>query len=597
MNLKLIQLPVPDLDYSYNEANIPLAAGYLKSYLVSRGILTEEEIKTIPRTVANWGGESAILEWIENSPTDWVGLTTYMWNLERNRWLAQQIKHRFPSVRVILGGPEIQPNHPILSHPDIDCFVIGEGEAALAEVMMDSFNQRPLKKIYQSTTYLDLATLPNPYLNSCLTIEGHESIFLETMRGCPYQCSYCFYSKTYSGIRFHEAGILPHVMNFAMDHSATEIYLLDPSFNITPHLHDRLEIIRQSNPARIPIHTEIRLESITEKIAKQMEAASFASVEVGLQTTHQPSLKAIGRKWNRKKFLDGVLRLQARGIIVKTGVILGLPYNSYQDWQKTLDFLFQAKLDQAMEIYPLSLIPGTILRDEAAHYGIQFMPEPPYWVTQTPYMSPLDMTEAITELEERTQTEYFPSLIPHLKNISPHYIHFIDLRNQSETKIQVIQNHPSKIANHLTILIQAKQNLDSLWILVDIIKTHSPFSLIQVILESDTIPPTKIGLQIAQSFDQPDHYFNRIHYYKNDHQTTFSVRLFHLTSNLETAAQYIERPMYYDLIVLYRDGLLSEGRLLLDEKPILWIPHKIPARVLSSLKRIYQDFENFLLLP
>ncbi|MBP7462254.1 MAG: radical SAM protein, partial [Candidatus Delongbacteria bacterium] len=559
MKLKLIQLPVPDLGYAYNDANIPLAAGYLKSYLVTHQILAQEDIRIIPRPIANWGGETSILEWIAESSTDWVGLTTYMWNLDRNRYLAERIKQRYPSIRIVMGGPEIQPGHPVLNDPAIDCFVIGEGERALGELLRDDQNQRPVKKIYQSNTYLDLSDLPNPYLMGWLSPERNESVFLETMRGCPYQCSYCFYSKTYAEIRFHHPAILPEMIRLAREQAAAEIYLMDPSFNITPRLEERLRIIARSNRTGIPIHTEIRLESVTESIADRMAEAGFSSVEVGLQTTHHRSLDAIGRQWDEARFLEGARRLQSRGITVKTGVILGLPFDRYQDWQNTLDFLFQAGLHPSMEIYPLSLIPGTRLRDQADQFGIRYMPFPPYWVTQTPFLSQFEIAEAITELEERTQTEYFPNLIPHLRNISPDYRHFIDLRTEAAAIINKIRHHPAEIANHLSILIRADQDPAPLWEMAELIKNHSPYTLVQIILESDSIPPVETGLRIAEAFQRPDHFFNHIHYYKNDHQTAFAVRLYHLTSNLETARRYLDEPMYYDLIVHYHHDLLHQG--------------------------------------
>ncbi|MBP7462237.1 MAG: hypothetical protein KBA26_13190, partial [Candidatus Delongbacteria bacterium] len=119
--------------------------------------------------------------------------------------------------------------------------------------------------------------------------------------------------------------------------------------------------------------------------------------------------------------------------------------------------------------------------------------------------------------------------------------------------------------------------------------------LVQIILESDSIPPVETGLRIAEAFQRPDHFFNHIHYYKNDHQTAFAVRLYHLTSNLETARRYLDEPMYYDLIVHYHHDLLHQGRAILNEKPILWVSDRIPVRAINALRKIYREFENFLI--
>jgi hypothetical protein len=54
----LLQLPVPN-----NPAlNTPLAAGYLKAYAAAQGLLDNVDIEILPRAIADYAGDAALVE-------------------------------------------------------------------------------------------------------------------------------------------------------------------------------------------------------------------------------------------------------------------------------------------------------------------------------------------------------------------------------------------------------------------------------------------------------------------------------------------------------------------------------------------------------
>ena len=195
LSIKLLQLPIPEVHDLYTQGNIPLAAGYLKATTMKKEVLEDDHIRIIPREMANYAGDDAILKWIMQNNTNIVGFTNYMWNIDRNIHLAKKIKETNPDIFVVFGGPEIDRQHWALKNKSIDAFVIGEGEDTFIDLIKDLKNGNQLKRIYQSTKPVNLKEIPNPYLEKILVPWRNESMFLETMRGCPYHCKYCFYSK------------------------------------------------------------------------------------------------------------------------------------------------------------------------------------------------------------------------------------------------------------------------------------------------------------------------------------------------------------------------------------------------------------------
>lgn len=594
MSIKLVQLPIPEVHDLYNEGNIPLAAGYLKAFAIKSGAAAEQEIEIIPRDLANYAGDAAILKWIKQSKTGIVGFTSYMWNIDRNLYLALKIKEINPRITVALGGPEIDYQHRVLKDNHIDAVIVGEGEQAFVDFLEDYKTGAPLKRVYQADAPVDLKDIPNPYLEKILVPHKNESIFLETMRGCPYQCKYCFYSKSYSGLRFFPEGNLPRLFKLARGYRVPEIYLMDPSFNVTPGLRERLELLVKGNTTHIPIHTEIRLEGVTPKIAKLMQQAGFKSMEAGLQSVNEKSLAAIGRTWDRKKFVQGAKLLQRHGIDVKTGVILGLPYDQLTDFERTLDFVMDLNLQESMEIYPLSMIPGTLLRDEATSLELTYMPYPPYWVLSTKYMGEKDIKAAVEMIENKLEIEFFPPIIPRFHNILPGYFHFLDLRKKAECQLDVLSRYPERVGHSLTLVIGQDTDMNRLREFGKWLKEVNPFTLVQVVMDMESVPRSEDILRISDSFYCPGHYFNYIHHFKIDSQQRYSVRFFHLTANLGVAESYLYQPRYCDLVLRYTSLLLKKGRDILEEKPILRIDSPIGNSELKEIRRIYKGFENLI---
>lgn len=591
----LLQLPVPEVQPLYNDGNIPLAAGYLQAYAQIQPESNILNIRIIPRHIANFGGDAAIVDWLLGTEAHIVGFTSYMWNVERNIQIARRLKSSKPDITIIFGGPEIDRQHWILDDPAVDCFAVGEGEQLFSDLLQRLARGLPLPKILVADHYLDLTQLPNPYLQQLIVPSAGESMFLETMRGCPYQCTYCFYSKSFSGMRYFPEGQIGLFFEMARQMGVPEVYVMDPSFNVAPGLEDRLKKIAAANTSKIPLHTEIRLESVTAPIAKLMRQAGFQSAEVGLQSINPQALKAIHRSFDRDTFISGARNLQENGIDAKTGVILGLPHDTPQHFADTIGFLIDLNLQDSMEIYPLSILPGTKLKDEASSFGLRYMDKPPYQVLSTPTMREEEMPLAISIAEDKLGIEFFPPVIPRFHNDLPPFTHFLDLRKDARQTLKNLFQHPSAVGHSLTVLWQDKTDHPDLDQLAQWLNQYNPSTIVQLVLDRPEIPSSEEINQLNSIWQRPDSYFDRIHRFKIHSQKQHSIRFFHLTSDLDTADSYLWQPQFCDLILRFTPELISRGLEILEEKPILLVDSPIPEDQKSLLNHFYAGFENFII--
>ncbi|HOS96058.1 MAG TPA: cobalamin-dependent protein, partial [Deltaproteobacteria bacterium] len=133
MKIALLQLPLQSHDYVYSRENVPLAAGYLAAYLAAQG--EEAEVRICPGHIMNLGGDAALLRWIVEAEPDLVGLSCYLWNVERTLHLCSLIRQRLERCMIVLGGPEVTPDNVFLQgHGSFHCGVCGEGEETFAEL-------------------------------------------------------------------------------------------------------------------------------------------------------------------------------------------------------------------------------------------------------------------------------------------------------------------------------------------------------------------------------------------------------------------------------------------------------------------------------
>ena len=609
LSLALVQLPLPDADPGTASANVPLAAGCLRAYAAAHGGPAPNRIRVLPRILAGHGGDEAILAWLSAGGFDAVGFTAHLWSVDRALLIAERLRSRCPGTRVVFGGPEAASGSRVLASPAVDACVIGEGESAFLEALSDlaaprkrdvdgaprraGHAARPRR--YRAARPVELSSLPNPYLAGLVERDPSDPVYLETVRGCPNRCSYCYYAKEFPGVRSWPAGVLEAFFPWAAAHGVPEIYLMDPTFNGIPGWEAKLEAIAGLNGSGIPLHTELRLESVEERHAALFRRAGFRSVEAGLQSTNAAALRAVRRTWDRERFLRGAAALKRQGIVVRTGVILGLPCDTGEGFRATVRFLEDAGLVDDMEVYPLGVLPGTDLRCDAAALGVVHMGFPPYHVLSTPTMSADEIAESIRWLERERDAEFFASVAPAFRDPAPGLTGFLDLRIPGA--LEAARAAPERLANSLTLLagdgLLARPGIlegFGRWLL-----GATPSSLVQLVLETDA--PLAAGRldSLAEAFHDPAHFLDRERHLDDDPQGRASIRLFRLTADARAAARARTSGEACDLILRWPARPVGPARRLLRDRPFLLAGPALGERQRSGFPGSYRGHERLLL--
>lgn len=106
-----------------------------------------------------------------------------------------------------------------------------------------------------------------------------------------------------------------------------------------------------------------RCDSISEEVYDYLEDLSkrtFLTVELGLQSSHNESLKFINRGHTREEFAKCVRKLKKRNINVVVHIIDGLPNESEDMMLETIDFINDLSVD-GIKFHMLYIEEGTSL--------------------------------------------------------------------------------------------------------------------------------------------------------------------------------------------------------------------------------------------
>jgi radical SAM superfamily enzyme YgiQ (UPF0313 family) len=469
----LVQLPIPPVGPQPIRGNVPLAAGYLILYARRRGLERDFDFAILPPTVANTSSDLGVVEAILAENPSVVGFSCYLWNIDRTLWIAERLKAARPDLLIVLGGPEISGDNAwVLDHPAADVAVIGEGEQTFADLLIqlrDDGKPRPGPPgLYVRGRSLgpppfrhplpSLDEVSSPYLEGILDAADEQLLLLETIRGCIFKCKFCYYPKSYDGLYFVPEEKVVANLRHAAERGVSEVVLLDPTLNQRKDFHGFLKLLAKCNPNhQWTYFGELRGEGIKPETAQLLRAANFTEVEVGLQSIDPRAQELMDRKNGVKAFERGATAMMDAGLKVKVDLIIGLPGDTAASVREGLRYLHRAGLYHDVQVFQLSVLPGTAFRQEAAELGLRYQPRPPYYVLETPTMSLAEMADLMAEAQELFQCEFDAPAPPRLTFQKPERSAPVDLIAVDFEKERSPLPPPERRAQALTLWLKADE--------------------------------------------------------------------------------------------------------------------------------------------
>jgi len=313
--------------------------------------------------------------------------------------IVRRIRER-SSAPIVWGG-----NHAtlfpqfLLEKNRADIVVIGEGEEVFFALCCALQDGRPLKGVpglafteedgdgftmTEPAPMVDLNTLPElPYpilkYDYLFEIHGQKSSVIETSRGCPYHCKYCFHSKVSKG-RWRKGDpiwCMERIQSIKKTYpSLTHLNIQDDNFFVDRHRN--LEIAESMIGEELGITYRASgavedMQRFSHKDTVLLKRSGLVRVHIGIETMSPRLQEQVDKKQTPEEILDVCHRLGSCGIQVWGNILVGLPGESPEDLDHTLQFV-RNLIDHVPDVsfspfYIYTPYPGTAYYDDIVQQG------------------------------------------------------------------------------------------------------------------------------------------------------------------------------------------------------------------------------------
>ena len=328
-----------------------------------------------------------------------IGFGVYIWNVSQTCELLRLLKAARPTLKVVLGGPEVSheqeqqaivalADHVITGWGDVSfpklCRALLHGPAPLMKVIPGE--QPPLNEIAPPYTEYSDADL------------AHRVLYVEASRGCPFKCEFCLSALDKTAWAFELDPFLAE-LDQLYQRGARQFKFVDRTFNLKIEASARILLffLDRLPPAPL-IHALapdlfVHFELIPDQLPDRLKTliAQFPpgvlQFEIGIQSFNPEVQQRISRRQDHAKTLANldwlVTQSQAH---LHTDLIFGLPGETLASFAQGFDIL-HALHPHEIQLGLLKRLRGTPIARHTEAWGMVYDAEPPYAVQETSVLS------------------------------------------------------------------------------------------------------------------------------------------------------------------------------------------------------------------
>lgn len=383
--------------------SMPLAVGYFKAMLDSDPAIAG----AVDVTIHNFRGGVTLTEMARelfNSRTcDVLGFSVLGWNYRNFGCLAETFKQVNPQGTVVFGGNHVanQAARVFREMPQVDVVVNGEGEItfqSLVKYLLEnpggrdpvavpgiSYHNEPdtIHTTPGVERIADLDVIPSPFLTGAIPMKEvgggrfrYDVALMETNRGCPYKCSFCYWGGAVGQrVRSFSRERLDAELDFFGFHEVPTLVLCDANFGLLERDEEFVEDLiktreRRGFPRAVETSWAKNKSERFHRIVTDLRRHGFqSSFTIALQTLSDEALTDMNRKNMRVNQWESLATwLTDEGLDCYAELIWGAPGETPKSFFHGYDRL--AKAVPRIAVYPLLLLPNTAYYDNRSAHGL-----------------------------------------------------------------------------------------------------------------------------------------------------------------------------------------------------------------------------------
>lgn len=370
----------------------PLASGYLQAYAMSDSVIRGEYRFDRYTAVAKKPRTDVIRDLVA-AAADVYAFSCYVWNMGLVKSAVGAIRQAIPHAQIILGGPQVMSQgHRYLSDTDEQTTICnGEGESTFTQYLLaltesssrlhevngvSFYRDRELVTTPKQPRNSNLDEIPSPFLTGIFD-SAYSIAILETNRGCPYHCGFCFWGAATNDRvhRFDEQRVCEEIKWIARN-EILFLFIADANFgmlsrdiDISRHITDCASDHGAPNVVYFSA-AKNKPQAVTRITGIFQEANLISSQPVSLQTLEPNSLNLISRS-NIKLSAFGTIQedLREKRISSYVELIWPLPGETLDSFKRGIGTLCENEA-QTVIAYPHLFLNNTPINRNSEEMGI-----------------------------------------------------------------------------------------------------------------------------------------------------------------------------------------------------------------------------------
>lgn len=397
-----------------------LAIRYIREY--SRD-LEGDDYKLIMKEYTINNSIDFIMKDIYRMNPDVAVFSVYIWNIEDIARLCENIKKVKPDIKIGFGGPEVSYDYKeaMKKYPFLDYVLYGEGEVIYRDLILRLMGKKKIDEVRgichredgevvindPMPLIADMDTIPSPYENIDKKEYENKIVYFESSRGCPFNCQYCL-SSAIKGLRYFSVDRIKRDLKNLIDAGVSQIKFIDRTFNANKKIaKEIMNFLMENDNGFTTYHFEVTAHLIDDEMLEFLKncKAGLFQFEIGVQSTNEKTLEAVGRKDDFERLTKVVNTISGyKNIHQHLDLIAGLPFEDYSRFSKSFDDVFNLK-SECLQLGFLKMIKGTGIRNRADEHEYSYKDYPPYEILSNKYITYNEVLK-LKDIEEILETYY-----------------------------------------------------------------------------------------------------------------------------------------------------------------------------------------------
>jgi radical SAM superfamily enzyme YgiQ (UPF0313 family) len=338
-----------------------------------------------------------------------AGFSLQPWCYRRFLDVIREVRAREPGIAIVVGGgnASIEEAGLLEDEEAIDYLVTGEGEVALARLLEalaggaepDAERIRsignlcgraggtivPPRRVSSRRRNLDHCGAPLAEGLVHLT-PRQGNLNVEWTRGCPNRCTYCAWPRGRRTFRRFSEGAISADVAWALGRGFETLLVCDAAINYETDLLEELcAILGRADPgSKLALSGFVQWDLLDERQVEAMSPLRWSRIMVGLQTTDDAGLRALGRRpFDRDRF-EAAVDLLKRLAVPYIEYMTGVPGDTSSMIRERIEYALS--LGCRVSMFPLLATKGTIIWRRCIEQGIVVDPDHQYVVRELPTM-------------------------------------------------------------------------------------------------------------------------------------------------------------------------------------------------------------------